>query len=233
MKKPLKILLFDIDGTLLHTGGAGRIAIERVFLEEFGIQQAWGKTQPDGKTDPLIFEEIATRTLKRSLTLDEYERLNHRYIAYFRSEIQRSERYRVMEGARELLAALQHRPEYLMGIQTGNVEEAAWLKLEKGGLNTYFSFGGFGSDALDRRDLVAKAVERALQISKQPVPPYQIFVIGDAPQDILAGKALGLRTIGICTGRAKKEDLLSYKPDFCLPDLVDQQTFFKCLESGI
>ncbi len=216
-----RLLLFDIDGTLLYTGGAGRIAIERVFLELFGIEEAWGGLRPDGMTDTLIFQEIALRTLERLLTAEELAECKTRYCRYFRAEMATPPDFRLMPGIPGLFHRLEKETHLHLGIQTGNYEEAAWIKLEAGGLQPYFSFGGFGSDAVDRKDLVAYAAEAGCRKVGERVPAERIFVIGDAPQDIRAGRALGMKTIAVTTGRATREMLETEKPDLILPDLTN------------
>jgi phosphoglycolate phosphatase len=236
MKARLKILLFDIDGTLLLTGGAGRIAIDIAFNELFGIDRAWGNTAPDGKTDPLIFQEIACRVLKRSLRTDELQSLQKIYLAQFRTLIDKSPRFRLMPGVENFLGKLSGHSKYVLGIQTGNFEEVAWLKLQRGNLRKYFNFGGFGSDSPERTDIVGTAMKRAQawlnkHRADDAADPFVTFVIGDAPQDILAGKALNLRTLAVTTGRARKEDLAACRPDYVLTDLSDSDKVIEVIES--
>jgi len=136
----MKLILFDIDGTLLLTGGAGMIAFERAFAELFGLAEVWGDLKPDGKTDPAIIDEITLRVMSRELTPEEYGNLCRRYHEHFRLEILNAKAFRLMPGVEDVLARLAKRADVRLGVATGNFEEAAWLKLERGGLRQYFSF---------------------------------------------------------------------------------------------
>ena len=141
------MLLFDIDGTLLLTGGVGKIALEAAILELFGIPDSWGNLIPDGKTDPMIISEICFRILKRNLMDEEYHTLCSRYHHHFENEISHADRFRLMPGIPELLGTLAGNPCLVMGLATGNFGKAAEMKLKRGNLDVFFSFGGFASDS--------------------------------------------------------------------------------------
>ncbi len=226
----MKMLLFDIDGTLLLTGGAGRIALEQAFEELFGIPDSWGDLIPDGKTDEWILREVASKALNRELTTSEYDTLCGRYLELFRTEIKKAARFRLMPGIRILLERLHDRSDLVLGLATGNFEEAAWLKVDRGGLKSFFRFGGFGSDSSDRIELTRTALERGRQHAQNTVPPQKIFVIGDSTHDIRAGKALGIRTISVLTGGTPKKELLACHPDLWLKDLTEQERFLEFIE---
>lgn len=223
------MLLFDIDGTLLLTGGAGRIAFERAFEELLGIRGAWGDVVPDGKTDPLIIEEIARRTLRRPLGGREYKRLVARYLRHFKREIRRAPRFRVLAGVRGLLRALAKRDEVILGIATGNFEDAAWQKLSRGGLRRFFRFGGFGSDHRERVEILKRAVRRGSALAGWRPSAFSVTVIGDAPPDIRAAKDLGARSVAVATGRGSAADLARYRPDHILPDFSDREHVLRVL----
>lgn len=227
------MLLFDIDGTLLYTGGAGRTAFEKAFEELFGITESWGNTRPDGKTDPLIIDEIARRVLGRPLEAREYEELVRRYLAYFRSEIKTSPRFRVMPGVPALLRALSSSDEFLVGVATGNFEDSAWSKLEQGGIRGHFSFGGFASDSGHRPEILQAAIDRGRRIHGADFSPEEIFVIGDTERDIQAARAVGIRAIAVATGRMKREDFAPHQPDHVLADLSDPDGFFRAVRCAI
>lgn len=225
----VKMLLFDIDGTLLMTGGAGRIAFERAFEELFGIQNAWGNTVPDGKTDPIIIREIADRTVRRELQKEEYTRLCERYLLYFSEEITDSPRFRLLPGVPKLLDLLAGMEHLILGIVTGNFENAAWAKLEKGGLKHHFKFGGFGSDSWDRAEITRIALERGLESGAKQVSKENIFVIGDTQHDILAAKKLGLKSVAVETGNTPKQELTALRPDYFFADFSDAEKFLDIL----
>jgi len=133
-----KLLLFDIDGTLLLTGGCGKIALERAFLDIFKVPHAWNNIVPDGKTDPLIMDEMALHSLHRNLTLHEHEKIKRRYEEYFLEEISSPMRFRLMPGVGKLLRLLQAQSHCLLGIATGNFEVTSWAKLKFAGLDSFF-----------------------------------------------------------------------------------------------
>lgn len=223
------MVLFDIDGTLLMTGGAGRFAFERAFKELFGIKDAWGNTIPDGKTDPLIINEIAGRLLTRPLQKEEYETLCARYLAYFAEEIIDSPRFRLLPGVPAILDLLSGMEHVILGIVTGNFEGAAWAKLEKGGLRHYFDFGGFGSDSWDRAVITRAAFERGLEKYGREIAKENVFVIGDTQHDVMAAKKLGAKSVAVRTGNTPESDLIASGPDYLLKDLASAETLLNIL----
>lgn len=221
----MQLILFDIDGTLLLTGGAGRIAFEKVFLELFGVENAWGDLVPDGKTDPAIIEEIAGRVLGRSIQPSEYDTICRNYLQHFHRELALCERFRVLPGVTQLLPQLQGR--CALGVATGNFQEAAWAKLQTGKLRDYFAFGGFGCDSVNRTELTRRAIERAVETTGREFQPEKILLVGDTPLDVRVGKELGVKTLAVATGRTNTEEFRNYAPDFILEDLSDAQAFLK------
>lgn len=231
MKKT--VLLFDIDGTLLLTGGAGKIALEQAFEELFGIAGCWGATDPHGKTDPAIIQSIAETVLGRRLTPEEDRRLSDRYHELFRLEIARSAQYRLMPGVPEILEFLSRRREIFLALGTGNFERAGWMKLEKGDIHRYFKCGGFGSDAAKRPEILRYAVRRAEKMIGSAVPREQIYVIGDTEYDIAAAREAGLRSIAVLTNGRKGKDFEKDPPDYILKDLTNIPAFMACLSDGL
>lgn len=225
-------LLFDIDGTLLLSGGAGLVAFERAFEECFGRSGSWGDVVPDGKTDPVIFGEIARRVLGRDLDETEYASLCGRYLEYFPAELERSARFRLMPGVRETLTKLHGQAEWLLGVATGNLEAAAWHKLRRGDLHAFFGFGGFGSDAVRREHLVLRAMERARDLMGDvPMPAERFVIIGDTPLDVAAARANGARVVGVATGSYSEAELIASGADLALADLADPRPLLDYLRS--
>ena len=225
-----KLLLFDIDGTLLITGGAGRIALEKAFYNFFGIANAWGDLIPDGKTDPLILDEIGARTLNRKLTQEEHSKMHDLYHHYFRDEFEKVTRFEIMPAILELIPKLHKSDKFVLGVATGNYEEAAWLKLKRANLHNFFSFGGFGSDAHCRTEVTAKAIERAKQKSGIHFEKENIFVIGDTIFDIRAAKNLKVNSVAVATGHTKKETLLNENPDCLINNFLETEKFLNYIE---
>ena len=230
MKKS-KILLFDIDGTLLMTGGAGAEALNLAFHRHFGIEGAWRGIVPDGKTDPMIIEEMAVRALGRALDTAEYEKICSLYLEFFTERLPKSERFRLLPGVQFLLQSLAGREDLVLGLATGNFEAAAWQKVGHGGIRDFFKFGGFGSDSRDRGELTRTAVLRGLEFLGRETGPENIFVIGDTIYDVMAGKKAGVRTVAVATGNYNGAHFREHSPDYILNDLSDARAFLRILDS--
>ncbi len=225
-----KMILFDIDGTLLLTGGVGAVALNQVFQEMFSVQDAWSALIPDGKTDPMIIDELSVSSLGRLLTAEERQKVTDRYYEIFEQNIFSASGFRLMPGVSRLLDTLSAREDLILGVATGNFEKAAWLKLKRGDIHSHFHFGGFGSDSHHRPELTRKAVERGFEKIGRELPPEAIWVIGDTQHDIHAGKSIGAHTVAVATGRLKAEEFKPYKPNHILSDLDHPEQFLKILE---
>ncbi len=213
----MRLVLFDIDSTLLIDGGAAGRAYNHAFKELFGILPA--AVEKHGKTDPNITREIAQATFGRDLAPDEEKRLHCRYCELFPAYLETSGSFLVLQGAFELCAELNGNPSFALGIQTGNFEPCADVKLRRARLESFFRFGGFGSDASDRTILVRKAIERGKAVAGYDCRNNDVVVIGDSPHDILAGKCNGAFTIGVTTGRSTALELTAAGADAVIPDL--------------
>jgi len=152
------------------------------------------------------------------------------YLSNLRKELTEGGDFRVLPGAHELVRTLDRKENFLLGLATGNIEEGARLKLERGGLESFFSFGGFGSDAEDRTDLIRIAIERARQKNGR-THPEKSFVVGDTPRDIVHGKEAGAETLAVASGNYSLEDLKSYKPDAVVESLQPIEPILEFLSS--
>jgi len=213
-----KVLLFDIDATLLKTGHAGLRALDRVFEELYEVPQATEGLRPAGKTDPLIIRELLEGNVPNLDPVPEIPRVVNLYVEYLGQEVDVSPGFQVMPGVPELLEALSRIPRICLGLATGNLEEGAYIKLRRAGLASYFSFGGFGSDSENRTEVVLAAIRRAEDHMKQEVPLDSVYVIGDTPRDILHAKEAGVRTVAVATGSSDADELSRYKPDYLFED---------------
>jgi len=223
----VKVLLFDIDQTLINTGGAGLRGLDRACLKLFGLQNAMEGISPHGKTDPAIVREILRRKLgSETPTNTDIASILDSYTSFLKEEVHTSATYRVLPGVQTLLDQLAARGDVLVGLATGNIELGARIKLERGGLNPYFSFGGFGSDAEDRTELVRKAAEKAAHKNGGFIAPSNIFVIGDTPLDIDAGNRAGFKTVGVATGSYSVEQLLACGAMIAVSDLAQGSGYF-------
>ncbi len=226
------LLLFDIDGTLLLTGGAGKIAFEEAFEEIFEIPHAWGNLDPHGKTDPAIFDEVARRELGRLLTPGEFDLLMERYEEIFEERIRESPRFELMPGVIEILEQLSRDPDLFLALATGNFERAGRMKLDRGGVEHYFQTGGFGNDARERDKILLAAVGYSEELARKCFDKKRIFVIGDTEYDIAAAKKAGLRSIAVLTNGRTRKHFEKDPPDHILQDLTDISAFMNCIQNA-
>ena len=195
-----RLFLFDVDNTLLNSGGAGARAMTLAFQEVFGVADAFAGIEYTGRSDIAIFRDAA---LAHNLDVDgQFPQLLARFReAYFCALPETICRTagRVMPGMPEVLAALESTPGALLGLATGNFSPSARMKLEYYGLDRFFQTGGFGEDSDDRTQIVARAIERVAALADGP-GPHRSFVIGDTPLDVAAALANGAVAVGVATG---------------------------------
>ncbi len=225
----MKLLLFDIDGTLLLTNGAGTRAVNRAFENIYGISEAMTKIDAAGKTDPIILKEIFKNELNRDYSHEEALELYKLYIPFLKEETGASETT-VMPGIPKLLKNLSRREDMVLGVATGNIEQGAWIKLKSAGLDHHFKFGGFGSDSHIREHLIIKAQERALDHVDNGTDIQKTFVIGDTPYDINHGRAAGAVTVGVATGSYSRAELEEHSPDHLFDDLNNLEIVLEIFE---
>jgi phosphoglycolate phosphatase-like HAD superfamily hydrolase len=223
----MKLLLFDLDGTLMLSGGAGARAIDRAFAELYRIEGAFGEIVPDGKTDPLIFREIIANhglaVADESAAFAELERVYARHLS---DEMPRSDAARLMPGVHTLLERLQALDQVSLGLLTGNFEATARIKLAHFGLNRFFPFGAFASDNGDRSRLVPIAVRRAENHLGRSIDlGRHVVVIGDTPRDVECALIHGATAIGIAASRYTADDLAAVGAHHVLPTLEDVDAF--------
>ncbi|MEO0247333.1 MAG: HAD family hydrolase [candidate division WOR-3 bacterium] len=216
----MKYLLFDIDGTLIYSGGAGARALNKAFKSLYNVDEAMEVVNPHGQTDIAIVEEIFLKKLGRKPENGEVMNVLHHYVGFLREEVAKAEKYKILPFVRETLEDLKKRgKDVLMGLATGNIEQGARIKLERADLNKYFPFGGFGSDHRERWRIVQIAVEKGIQYSG--IEPEEVFVIGDTPLDIAAGKKAGYRTVAVATSIYTVDELKEASPDFVLTNISE------------
>ena len=218
-----RLILFDIDGTLLHTNGAARRAFQRALLEVYGTAGPIDTHHFDGKTDPQIARELLSLAGLAQEQIDaSLEQLYRAYLDSMAAEVaQPGYAPLVYPGVREVLDVLRSRADLLVGLLTGNIADGASLKLRAAGLHEYFEFGAFGSDSEDRGQLPAIAVTRARVRTGVDFRGKDVVVIGDTPSDIRCGQSLGVFALGVCTGRHTRDELLAEGADHVLDDLSD------------
>lgn len=216
-----KLLLFDLDWTLIYTGGAGVRALNSAFKRQFGIAEAMKKINPDGKTDPAICREMIKVHMGREPGQAEINKLCEGYLEYLAQEVPQGPGYRILPGIPELLKTLSAMDQYIMGLGTGNLVEGARIKLARADFMKYFKFGGYGSDAELRPDVLRTAVARGQEVAGQTFAPRDVIVIGDNIRDVQAGQAIGAVTVAVATGPMSEAELAVAKPDHLFKDLSD------------
>jgi phosphoglycolate phosphatase-like HAD superfamily hydrolase len=225
-----KLLLFDVDGTLLLSGYAGMRAMEKVFMRLYNLPEAFLGVVPDGKVDPAIWREIIAH---RGLDVGDLEpaiaNLNEKYIEQLAKEMPTAPA-KIMPGVVNLLNALRAREDVQLALLTGNLEPGARIKCGRFELNSYFPFGAFGSDNEIRAELVKIAVKRAEEYMGKAIPMDEnVFVIGDTPKDVECGKANGVTTVGVATANYTVPQLLETGADFVFDDFSDTEEVVKTL----
>jgi phosphoglycolate phosphatase-like HAD superfamily hydrolase len=223
----VKLLLFDIDQTLINSGGAGLRALDRACLQLFGISNAMQDIHPHGKTDPAIAREILrVRLNKTAAEIGQIESILDVYLSYLKEEVRLSPNYRVLPGIVSVLNESLSRNDVILGLATGNIELGARIKLDRGELNPYFAFGGFGSDSEDRAELVRKAAVKASARCGGTISPSETYVIGDTPLDIDAGIRAGFKTVCVATGSYSIDELLDSGATFAIQDFEQGRAQF-------
>ncbi len=217
-RRPTRAFLFDVDGTLIRAGGAGKDAFVAAWQQVFPQPHAFDAFRFDGCTDPGILADGARAALGRDATPAETEAFFATYLDLLPRIIDGAERYRVLPGIPQVLEGLAARPDCVLGLCTGNLEAGARVKLERGGLNRFFAFGGFGSDSMDRAALTRVAWRRAEAMAGGPV---EAWVIGDSPRDYAAAKANGLPVALVATGGTDPAALAALRPDLLFPSFED------------
>ena len=219
MERP-QAILFDVDGLLLTTGGAGTRSWRWAFDELYGIPADIGKFTEAGMTDPVVGRLTFTSVIGHEPSPEELATVISHYLMRLPEEVVASPGYEVLAGVDELLPRLS-KAGFLLGITTGAVEAAAHIKLARGNLNRFFSFGGYGSDSADRGELTRKAIERAGEILGAALDPQSVLVLGDTPNDISAAHAADAIGVGVASGHYSKDELRAAGADHVLGSLVE------------
>jgi phosphoglycolate phosphatase len=220
MADVIKAVLWDIDGTLLTTGGAGAVAWQRAFEDLYGVEANIDEHTRAGMTDPEITEIIFARVVGRPGTPEEHAAVVAKYLEYMPQAVAESTGYRVMPGIEEILPRLAEAG-IVQGIVSGNVEAAARIKLERADLNKYLSFGGFGSDDRDRVKVTERAIERGAEAAGAPLELAATISVGDTPRDVTAGHGAGIRVVGVATGSYTVAELKEAEADWAIADVTD------------
>jgi phosphoglycolate phosphatase-like HAD superfamily hydrolase len=211
----IRAVLFDIDGTILVTGGAGGVAWQRAFEELHGVEANVAEHTDAGMTDPEIAAIIFREVIGREGTQEERSKAIGAYLKHLPDTVAESPGYRVMPGVEELLDRLIDGGT-LLGLVTGNIEAAAHIKLARARLNRFFSFGGYGSDSADRTEVTKAALDRGSLVSGGTLSDGASIGVGDTPRDVTACHGAGIRVVGVATGSYSVEQLDGAGADWAL-----------------
>lgn len=226
----MQVCLFDIDGTLIHTGGAGGAAMLAAIREEFGALGPLIDIPAAGRTDRAIaidvfsaydlpFSELSFRQF-----LDRYLRLLPIHLR------ERAPQGKVFPGMQETLEHLAQRDDILLGLLTGNFREAAYLKLQQYGMHRYFDFGGFGDLHTHRNEIAREALRLIHDRLGIDFDPSDVWVIGDTPSDVDCARAIGANVVAVATGIYSAEELAASHPDALFEDFTEFNRFLKLLD---
>jgi phosphoglycolate phosphatase len=215
----IRLVLFDIDGTLVHTGGAGIKAFARAFATEFGISDGIERLKFSGRTDVSLVRELFT-VERIEASPANFERFFASYLRWLR-EIIPDCKGGACPGVVEFYQSLRAQPEPpLTGLLTGNIKQGARIKLERFDLWEWFPFGAFADDHEERDQIAATALRRGSQQCGRELRGEEVLVIGDTPLDIRCGRAIGAKVLAVATGGASLQELERHHPDWAVPDLT-------------
>jgi phosphoglycolate phosphatase len=227
-----KLVLFDIDGTLLNTQGAGSRAFRRAMMEVYGETGPIDTYEFHGRTDPQIARELLRMAGFEDARIDpHFAALWGAYLKELEVELARAENgVGVLAGVTALLDALHQTGDHLVALLTGNIEPGARLKLGSAGLWGRFDLGAYGSDHERRDHLPAVAVQRALDRSGIHFRGRDVVIVGDTPFDVSCGRSLGVWAVAVATGKHSPQELADAGADVVLPDFSDTERALAALE---
>jgi phosphoglycolate phosphatase len=215
-----KIVLFDIDGTLLKVGAMNRRVLADALFGVYGTEGSTGTHDFSGKMDSaIIYEVLANVGLGKDEIAGKFAEAKAAYIALFQERARRED-ITLLEGVRELLDALSARSDILLGLLTGNFEASGRHKLKLPGIDHYFPFGAFADDAIDRNELPRIALERAQHMTGTNFSPAEIVIIGDTEHDIRCARVLDAHSIAVATGNFSMQELSRHQPGALFPNFA-------------
>lgn len=216
--KPL-VVLFDVDETLVHTGGSGARSWKAAFDKLYGIPADIGEHSSAGETDPQVARATFRGVLNRDPTEEELGKIYALYLLHLADDIWTSDGYRALAGAEQVLVRLGAAG-VILGLVSGAMEGAARTKLTPANLNRFFIFGAYGSDSPDRAELTGLAIDKATRLHGQ-LTPAQVYVVGDTPHDMEATIASGAVPVGVASGHYSTGELEAAGGVYVLRSLED------------
>lgn len=222
----MRVILFDIDGTLIHTNGAGRDALNVALSREFGVTDPH-PVDLSGRTDRGICRELF-EIHGIPQTEENWDRFRHAYLEALDEHLHQRQGM-VLPGVNDLVGSLKQQANVALGLLTGNIREGARRKLARYGLAGHFAFGGFGDDHCERDDIAREALAASRRHCGDHVCADDIWVIGDTPLDVRCARSIGARVIAVATGFATVEALAACEPDLLAPSLADTRALVQLL----
>ena len=232
---PDRLILFDIDCTLVDAHGAGGRAILRAIKDVYGVEGELGDYSFHGRTDPGIIRDLAElwgagdRVMRPGRDVDQVVTTLHREVRRAPARRDHPVEVETLPGIHDLVVALSADRRALVGLLTGNVEEGARLKLEPTGLLSLFKVGAYGSDSALRAELPPVAVLRAEDLTGRRYVGKDVVVIGDTPADVECGAAIGVTAVAVATGRHSVDELAACRPDHLFADLSDWRAAYAAI----
>jgi len=215
----IRLVLFDIDGTLVHTGGAGTAAFTKTFARHFNLHHGTEKMKFAGRTDVSLVREFF-RIHGVAETPENFELFFEHYVFWLQHILEQNGG-KACRGVRQFLHDLQSLPQSpVLGLLTGNIQLGAEIKLRHFGLWEMFQFGGFADDHEDRNHIAVAALARGHRVLGKDLQPQEIVVVGDTPFDVRCGKFIGAKTLAVATGGAKFAELSKHTADWTVEDLT-------------
>ena len=228
----MSLLLFDIDLTLINSGGAGRQSMALAFEKIFGMKNGLDQVNFAGRTDALIFKDgLEHQGLE--WTHEAQERFKKYYLKNLETEIKKpNPRKHVEPGVLDLLMLLSEHPGFTLGLLTGNWRQGARIKLDHFDLLHFFELGAFGDDSEFRDKLPPVAAQRFEQKFSKKIEPNEVYVIGDTPLDVACARPFGAKSVAVATGFYSVAELKDADPDFVFTDLSDHDAFLRIFDES-
>ena len=227
----VRLVLFDVDGTLVHTGGAGTAAFTKTFARQFNLHHGTEKMRFAGRTDVSLVREFF-RIHNVAETPEKFDEFFEHYVFWLHHILEKNGG-EMCRGVRDFIRDLQALPQPpALGLLTGNIQLGAEIKLRHFGLWEIFEFGGFADDHEDRDHIAAAALARARRVLGQDLQSEEVVVVGDTPFDIRCGKFIGAKVLAVATGGAKLDELRKHSPDWAVEDLTRVPARDVCGRSG-
>ena len=225
-----KVVLFDLDGTLVYTGSAGRKALTKAITQLYGKEPKFDLSFISGRTDTDNFALIYQLAKGKKASKAEIQKIRNKYLEFLPLEVKKSckqKQYKFVPGVKKLLAKLAQEKDVLLGLGTGNIEEGAKIKLAPSGLLKYFTFGGYGEDGHTREEMLNAAVKRAEKKLKTKLVPDQVYIVGDTHRDVLAAKACGYHSAAVTCGFGDPKSLQRAAAELQMDNFNDIKTFYE------